>query len=122
MGNLLRAGIIIRGVVQGVGFRPFVYRLATELGLTGWVANSTEGVYVEGEGSKDSLDQLVIRLSQEHPRHASIQSLEYSFIDVSGSVDFEIRHSEEHGAKRTLIMPDIATCVDCRRDIFDPTN
>ena len=122
MSSDARIRIVIRGAVQGVGFRPFVYRLATELGLTGWVANSTEGVYLEAEGSKDSLDQLVIRLNQEHPRHASIQSLEYSFIDVSGSVDFEIRHSEEHGAKRTLIMPDIATCVDCRRDIFDPTN
>ena len=122
MSSDARIRIVIRGAVQGVGFRPFVYRLATELDLTGWVANSIEGVYLEAEGSKDSLDQLVIRLNQEHPRHASIQSLEYSFIDASGSVDFEIRHSEEHGAKRTLIMPDIATCVDCRRDIFDPTN
>jgi hydrogenase maturation protein HypF len=122
MSSDARIRIVIRGVVQGVGFRPFVYRLATELGLTGWVTNSTEGVYLEAEGSKDSLDQFVLRVNQERPRHASIQSLEYSFIDVSGSADFEIRPSEEVGTKRTLVMPDIATCVDCMRDIFDPSN
>src|SRR5262249_33410987 len=122
MSSDARIRIVIRGAVQGVGFRPFVYRLPPELGLTGWVADSTEGVYLEAEGSKDSLDRLVIRINHEHPQHASIHSLEYSFIDVAGSLDFEIRHSEEHGAKRTLVMPDIATCVDCMRDIFDPTN
>src|SRR5262245_1875449 len=122
MSSDARIRMVIRGAVQGVGFRPFVYRLATELGLTGWVSNSTDGVYLEAEGSKDSLDQLVIRVNREHPRHASIHSLEYSFIDVSGSLDFEIRNSDENGAKRTLVMPDIATCLDCIRDIFDPSH
>src|SRR5262245_13905798 len=109
----LRIRIAIHGAVQGVGFRPFVYRLATGLELTGWVCNSTEGVHIEVEGSKASLDEFLIRLSKEHPTHASIHSLEYSFVDAAGSTTFEIRHSDASGVNPTLILPDIATCPDC---------
>jgi hydrogenase maturation protein HypF len=117
-----RIRIVILGAVQGVGFRPFVYRLAKELDLAGWVSNSLEGLCIEAEGFKNVLDQFLIRVNREHPRHAAIQSLEYSFIDPSGSRDFEIRHSETQGTKRTLVLPDIATCSDCLHEVFDPTN
>src|ERR1041385_8185165 len=113
MGNLLRLRIMIRGVVQGVGFRPFVYRVATELALTGWVSNSTEGVQIEAEGSKAALDTLLIRLTREHPPHASIHSFEYSFLDALGLRTFVIRSSKSGGPKRALILPDIATCAEC---------
>src|SRR5689334_1120251 len=102
-----RARIILRGAVQGVGFRPFVYRLATELKLTGWVSNSTEGVCIEVEGAKEPLDEFVVRVSREHPRHASIHSFEYSVIDPAYSTRFEIRHSETRGVKRAVVLPDI---------------
>src|SRR5215467_1841529 len=104
MGDLLRLQIMIRGVVQGVGFRPFVYRLATELALTGSVSNSTEGVQIEAEGSKAALDSFLIRLTREHPPHASIHSCEYSFLDAGGVPAFVIRPSESGGAKRALIL------------------
>ena len=118
----VRIRITIRGAVQGVGFRPFVYRLATDLKLSGWVSNSTEGVIIEAEGPKSSLDELLIRVGQEHPRHANIQSLEYSFVDPAGFTAFEIRSSNVAGAKRALIQPDIATCADCLGDFSDPSN
>src|SRR5919198_4838423 len=117
-----RIRILIRGAVQGVGFRPFVYRLAKGLNLTGWVSNSTEGVFIEAEGAKGALDEFLIRLTGERPRHASIHSLESAYIDAVGSPDFEIRYSETRGAKRTLVSPDIATCSDCLWEIFDPSN
>jgi hydrogenase maturation protein HypF len=122
MPALTRIRIAIRGAVQGVGFRPFVYRLAAELHLTGWVSNSTEGVMIEAEGPKDAIDEFLLRVGREHPRHASIHGLESCFLDCVGFTTFEIRHSSNEGAKRTLIVPDIATCSDCLHDIFDPWN
>ena len=122
MSNLARVSIAIRGAVQGVGFRPFVYRLATELGLTGSVCNSSAGVRIEAEGGKDLLDKFLIRLSSEHPPRASIHSFEYSFLDVQGFNGFEIRQSESKGVQRAVISPDIATCADCLREIFEPAN
>jgi hydrogenase maturation protein HypF len=122
MTNAARLRITIRGTVQGVGFRPFVYRLATDLDLAGWVSNSSEGVFIEAEGEKSALDKFLIRLNQDRPRHASIHSLEYSFLDAIGLQTFKIQNSESSGAKRTIIPPDIATCADCLREVFDPLN
>lgn len=117
-----RLKVTVRGAVQGVGFRPFVYRLALELGLTGWVFNSSQGVFIEAEGRKPALDQLLLRLQAEKPPRSYIQSLEFSFLDAIGFESFEIRESSNTGAKTTLVLPDIAVCPDCLRDIFDPTN
>lgn len=115
-----RLKIAIHGAVQGVGFRPFVWRLATELKLTGWVLNSAQGVHIEAEGTKAQLDEFLQRLTRDKPPHAFIQSLEYSWLDPVGSSAFEIRHSDESGHKTALILPDIATCPECVREIFDP--
>ncbi len=113
---------VVRGAVQGVGFRPFVYRLATELGLAGWVRNSSQGVFIEVEGERGALDEFTLRFEKSKPPRAVLQSVEFSFLDPLGYDGFEIRPADDRGAKTTLILPDIATCADCLREIFDPTN
>jgi hydrogenase maturation protein HypF len=118
--NCERLKIIVRGAVQGVGFRPFVYRLASELKLNGWVSNSLQGVFIELEGPRAALDGFSMRLKREKPPRAFIQSLESSFLDAIGYAAFEIRQSEAAGDKSALILPDIATCEDCLREIVDP--
>lgn len=120
--NRERLRIVVRGAVQGVGFRPFVYRLANELKLYGWVSNSPQGLFVETEGARDGLDAFLLRLEEEKPPRAIIYSLESSFLDPVGYREFEIRSSEDHGDKSALILPDIATCSDCLREVLDPGN
>ncbi len=114
--------IAIRGAVQGVGFRPFVYRLASEMRLRGWVVNSPQGVFIEVEGKKAELESFLLRLEREKPSPSFIQSLEFSFLDPVFYSDFKIRASELNGTRSALILPDIATCPDCLSDIFDPAN
>jgi hydrogenase maturation protein HypF len=117
-----RAKVTVRGVVQGVGFRPFVYRLATKLKLSGWVLNAGQGVFIEVEGPKDRLQLFLLRLEKEKPPLAAIQSLEFSLLDAAGYDGFDIRYSEQSGRKTVIILPDVAVCADCLRDIFDPGN
>ena len=101
-----RAKVAVRGLVQGVGFRPFVYRLATEMRLNGWVVNSPQGVFIEVEGIRDRLQSFLLRLEKEKPPRAVIQSLEFSFLDLAGYNRFEIRYSDQRGRKTALILPD----------------
>ena len=108
--------------MQGVGFRPFVFRLAEELKLAGWVNNSPQGVFIEVEGPRATLENFLLRLETEKPPRSFIQSLESSWLDAVGFKKFEIRESETGGGKTALVMPDIATCPDCLREIFDPKN
>jgi len=115
-----RLKLTVRGAVQGVGFRPFVFRLATGLGLTGWVNNSPQGVFIEVEGPRAELEKFLLRLEAEKPVRSFIQSLEASWLDPAGYTAFEIRPSETGGNKTALVLPDIATCPDCLREIFDP--
>ncbi len=117
-----RVRIAIRGAVQGVGFRPFVYRLATQLGLSGWVLNSTQGVLIEAEGEPDALQQLLLDLEREAPPHAFIQSFEFSFLDPIHLQGFEIRESADLGPAEVVVLPDIATCPQCVSEIFAPRN
>jgi hydrogenase maturation protein HypF len=119
--DAVRVHVAIRGAVQGVGFRPFVYRLAQELGLRGWVNNSAMGVFVEVEGLDPAVRAFVSRLESDKPEIALIQSLETTFLDPVGYVGFDIRASSG-GEKRALVMPDLATCPLCVADIFDPEN
>lgn len=111
----------IRGAVQGVGFRPFVYRLASEMSLPGWVINSSAGVIVEVEGPPGTLREFLVRLERERPPRAVVQGLEPCWLDPVGFERFEIRHSEG-GEPRTLILPDIAPCDDCLRELRDPAD
>jgi hydrogenase maturation protein HypF len=114
-----RMHIAIRGAVQGVGFRPFVYRLATAMRLPGWVLNSPQGVFIEVEGEKEDLDSFLLRLQEEKPKPSFIQSLEFSLLDPRYFTGFEIRSSETGGAKSALILPDIATCSECLAEVLD---
>ena len=115
-----RLKVTIRGAVQGVGFRPFVYRLATEMSLAGWVMNSPQGVFIEAEGAKETLDDFLLRLEREKPSLSFIQSLEYSLLEPDGYDGFEIRPSDDAGERSAVIMPDIATCPQCRDELLDP--
>jgi hydrogenase maturation protein HypF len=117
-----RLKLAVRGAVQGVGFRPFVFRLAEELELAGWVNNSPQGVFIEAEGTRAALEKFLLRLETEKPARSFIQSLESSWLDAVGFKQFEIRASETGGGKTALVMPDIATCPDCLREIFNPKN
>ncbi len=119
---LMRLHIAIGGAVQGVGFRPFVYRIATEMKLNGFVLNSSKGVFVEVEGEKSVLDKFLIRLESEKPNISVITSLEFSFLDPVGFQTFEIRESAKDLEISAFILPDIAVCNDCLNEVFDPRN
>jgi hydrogenase maturation protein HypF len=117
-----RVKIIIHGVVQGVGFRPFVYRLATELGIKGWIINSSQGVFIDAEGCDQTVNDFLTRLKTDKPKNSFIQSFEYSYLDPAGFENFKIKESKESGAKTALVLPDISTCDDCLKEIFNPNN
>lgn len=116
-----RLRVVIHGGVQGVGFRPFIYRLATSLELRGWVLNSAQGVFIEVEGPEERLREFVTRVERDKPAVSFIQSLEATSLDPIGFIGFEIRESSE-GAKTAVVLPDLATCPDCLREVFDPQN
>ncbi len=120
--KLERLRITLRGAVQGVGFRPFVFRLASDMGLGGWVNNSPQGVFIEVEGKREDLECFLVRLRTDKPPLSSIQSLESSYLDPVGFGSFEVRESDSAGQKSALVMPDIATCPDCLAEIIDPSN
>ena len=108
LSDVRRLHVVIRGAVQGVGFRPFVYRLASELGLKGWVINSSQGVFIEVEGDESHLNDFLRRVREDRPAIAYIQSLESSYLDPAGFTTFEIRESEGGNDKTVLILPDLA--------------
>ncbi|MFH1679047.1 MAG: Sua5/YciO/YrdC/YwlC family protein, partial [Candidatus Eisenbacteria bacterium] len=119
----VRASIVIRGAVQGVGFRPFVFRLATSLGLAGSVKNSSSGVLIEAEGEEARIGELLLRLEREKPPLAFIQSLESRLLDPAGLLaPFAILPSDETGEKSAFVLPDVATCPDCLSEVFDPSD
>ena len=115
-----RLRVIVRGAVQGVGFRPFVYRLAHELGLKGWVNNSSQGVTLEVEGPPAPLEEFCARLRAEKPPRAILRRVETEELEPKGYTTFEIHRSEAEGEKTALVLPDIATCPECLKEIFDP--
>ncbi len=116
----------MRGVVQGVGFRPFVYAVASELVLTGSVANDSGGVVIEVEGTPSDLDELERRLVEQPPPLALIEDVRVVDVPTVGGTGFTIGGSVTDGhassAGRTLASPDVATCADCLRELADPTD
>ncbi len=113
--------IQVKGIVQGVGFRPFVYRLAHEHGLTGWVLNSVEGVFIRAEGDSDELDRFVIRISEEAPAAAQVSEIDLEEVPVEGYETFEIHFSDDvPSLETTFVSPDLATCDACVVELFDP--
>jgi hydrogenase maturation protein HypF len=116
----MRLKIQITGIVQGVGFRPFVFKLAEELGLKGYVLNNTSGVHIEVEGKKKKLGDFLVRVDKEKPDISKIFSLQHTFLEETGFKDFEIRESNKAGDKKVSLLPDIAVCDECLNDITDP--
>lgn len=114
--------LTVQGAVQGVGFRPFVYRLADELRLCGAVTNTCGGVVIEVEGTSGQLAEFRRRLRSDKPPLASILSCEEAQLTPRGRSGFEIGASDAHGARSALILPDIAICRECLRDVGDPAN
>ena len=118
-----RICLTVRGTVQGVGFRPFVYQLATELGLAGGVKNTAQGAVIEIEGSEPTLRLFVQRLQAELPPPGAIQTLTPQSLPVQGLEHFQIWPSDwAEDAATATILPDLSTCSDCWQDIFDPHN
>jgi hydrogenase maturation protein HypF len=114
-----RLRLVVRGAVQGVGFRPFVYRLATELALAGWVGNDNRGVTIEVEGSPAALDEFLRRLPLERPAASVITDLERTSVEPTGETKFTIRQSTGGGAKVAEMLPDLATCPACLAEVLD---
>ncbi|HEX2457188.1 MAG TPA: acylphosphatase, partial [Vicinamibacterales bacterium] len=114
--------IHIRGVVQGVGFRPWVYRLATEQGVTGRVSNDTAGVTIDAFGPADTLHEFVGRLSNGAPPAADIRGLQADAIPAEPVDVFSIVDSVEVAQREIAIPPDLATCPDCLAEVADPAN
>ena len=110
----------MRGVVQGVGFRPFVYRIATEEGLTGFIGNDTSGVTIEVEGTAEKIESFRRRLQAEAPPLSRIDSVVAKEIDVKREENFKIVMSDGGGQVSTGIPADAATCPDCLRELLDP--
>ena len=117
-----RLEIRVRGTVQGVGFRPFVYRLARELGAVGWVRNDTQGVLIQIEGSPSLLDRFLRRLTAEAPPLSSIDGVESRPVPLGSDAGFRVLDSPPTGSRRTVVPPDVATCADCRAEMWDPAD
>jgi hydrogenase maturation protein HypF len=110
----------VTGVVQGVGFRPHVFRLAEELGLGGWVLNDERGVELEVEGGESAIDAFLTRLAAEAPPLASVDSIAAEPAAACGESEFRIVESERRGDAEALVSPDSATCAECLAELADP--
>lgn len=111
----------IRGIVQGVGFRPFVHKLVRRCGLSGYIKNTSSGVELELEGERPALERFVALLPEQAPVLAVIESMEASYSpELRGYKGFEIRQSQREEFRNTLISPDIGICEDCLRELRDP--
>jgi hydrogenase maturation protein HypF len=116
----VRKGIDVSGIVQGVGFRPFVYRLATGLNLSGTIRNTPAGVAIEVEGKSEGVDAFLERLPREAPRLARITGVEIRELPCDHDRRFRILPSQLGAEHQVLISPDVAVCDDCLRELFDP--
>lgn len=115
--------IHVTGIVQGVGFRPFVYRLAKHYLINGWVLNATDGVFIHAEGEGKLLDEFVLEISENPPAASKVEQVELKEVPLEEFKTFEIRFSDAAQVeKTTLVSPDLATCDDCVRELFDPSD
>jgi hydrogenase maturation protein HypF len=116
----VRLGLRVFGLVQGVGFRPYVHRLATELDLVGHVGNDNQGVFIEVEGMGEATKEFMSRLVTDAPGPARIDEVAARPMPPNGGTGFAIVESQSRGMIRTFVSPDIATCGDCLAELFDP--
>jgi hydrogenase maturation protein HypF len=120
--ELTRTRVRVEGIVQGVGFRPFVHALAGRLGLAGLVGNDAGGVFVEVEGAAETVERFLEALAAEAPPLAVIERLTATPLAPTGSPGFAIAPSQAGGERQTLVSPDTATCADCLRELADPAD
>ncbi len=123
--NLLvnkRLSFTVEGIVQGVGFRPFIYRLATDLKLTGFVYNTRNGVYIEIQGDEKALNHFQNKLQTNHPSHSIITKINSKHLPIKNENEFIIQESYDKDNFNTLILPDIRVCDQCINELFDPNN
>jgi hydrogenase maturation protein HypF len=118
----VRAEVRVEGIVQGVGFRPFVHQLASRLGLAGLVGNDAGGVFVEVEGATGAVEAFVRALSSEAPPLAVVDRVTARPLPVRGETGFAIAPSAPGGERTALVSPDVATCADCLRELQDPAD
>ncbi|MEV0061972.1 carbamoyltransferase HypF [Nocardia sp. NPDC050718] len=117
-----RRRLVVRGVVQGVGFRPFVYTTAAELSLAGSVSNDSAGVIIEIEGAPADLDEFARRLRERPPPLAVVESVDQRTVELLGGTGFRIADTTRDGGGRTLASPDVAICADCAAELTDPAD
>ncbi|MDH7516058.1 MAG: carbamoyltransferase HypF [Bacteroidota bacterium] len=120
--DIQRLRIGVEGAVQGVGFRPYVYRLALDCGLAGWVMNTVKGVTIEIEGKGGNIERFLDLFPRHFPPRAVVRSWRYHRLEPSGLQRFTIVESDGEGDIAALVLPDIAPCDDCLREIFDPSD
>lgn len=114
-----RISLKITGIVQGVGFRPFIFNLAISHQLSGWVCNSSEGVFIEAEGEPEEVQSFIAEISAKAPPQSMIESIEVKHLETSGDTEFIIRPSITEPGKFQPVSPDIATCSECLDELFD---
>jgi len=117
-----RREVRVQGIVQGVGFRPFVYTLAGQYGLSGVVRNDAEGVYIEAEGESEALEQFVQEISTGAPPLAVVEMVSSRSLAVRGGHGFRIEESRDGSQRHTLVSPDVATCEACLQEVFNPAD
>ncbi len=120
--KLVARSLKVQGIVQGVGFRPFVYQLANQYGIKGEVANTSSGVIIDIEGTRKNIDPFCIDLTEKSPPLAHITSISVHKKSVKGFTDFTITKSKGKALRSTLISPDVSVCNDCLRELFDPAD
>ncbi len=118
--NYVARKLAVNGIVQGVGFRPFVYNLAKRYNLKGEVANTSSGVVIHIEGLADSIEGFTADLTAKHPPLACIVEVSHQQAPVNSCTEFTIVKSKSDAVMSTLISPDVSVCDDCRREMFDP--
>jgi len=117
-----RREISVRGIVQGVGFRPFIYALARRHRFTGLVRNDAEGVHIEAEGAPEELDLFLREIRGEAPPLAVVETVSWRPLAVLEERVFRIEESREGVQRRALVSPDVATCEECLDELFDPAD
>jgi len=118
--RVARKAIDLTGIVQGVGFRPYVYRLANECGLTGLIANTPAGVSIEVQGDVEAVERFLERLPKEIPPLAKITGIAPRDVEVRQETEFRIKASNTRAAAKALISPDVSVCEDCLRELMNP--
>jgi hydrogenase maturation protein HypF len=111
--------IIVNGIVQGVGFRPFIYRLAAQQNITGWVQNSSTGVWIEAEGEPESIEYFIRLIKRQPPPLAVVREVCTESIEYVGYHNFSILRSSREERQLVMISPDIAICKDCQAELLD---